>query len=289
MGKPRVLVFSAKGRDSLTADQCWQLESCSEVRYVTVLNPLADEEIISLCRDVDYIGLTRRTTKNFHSELINALPQLKGLSLYATGTEWVDQAALSRRQIQCRFLPDYSRDSVAEHTIGMLLTLSRRIHLSDRVAREDLPRSVSLRGWEVKSKTVGIVGMGRIGQRVAELLQGFGVGVVYFDIVRKNIDASIARGLDSQEQVLSQSDIVILCASMNRDSPTLIAETELNQMQAHAVLLNPGRAELVDREAILQALKMRRIAAYAIDDRIFAPAEIAQLEHGRLLQTGHTA
>ena len=257
--------------------------------YISVLNPLSDADLISYCSEAAFIGLTRRTTKNFHAGLIHALPHLKGISVYATGTEWIDVAALEQRHVCLKHLPDYSQDSVAEHTLGMLLTLSRRIHLSDRIAREDLPRTVSLRGWEIKAKTIGIIGMGRIGQRIAELLQAFGVHLLYYDIQEKSIPDSLVHACDSQAQLLSVSDVVILCASMNRDSPTIVGEDEFAQIKPNAIVLNPGRAELVDRAAVYSALQAKRIAGYALDDYVFSAAEVAQLEHGRLLQTGHTA
>ena len=289
MTSPLAIIFTAKGRDSLNEAQRQLIESCAEVEYVTTLQTLSDDEIIERCMKAHYIGLTRRTTKNFHAGLIAALPQLRGVSIYATGTEWIDEAALNRHHIAWRFLPDYSQESVAEHTLGMMLTLSRRLHLSDRIARGELPRSISLRGWEIRGKTIGIIGMGRIGQRIAELLQSFGVKLIAFDLVPEKIDSELAVVAASQANLLAAADIVILCASMNRDSPTIIGREQLALMQKHAVLLNPGRAELVSNQDLLAALKNKTIAGYAVDDSVFSQEQLAQIEHGRILQTGHTA
>jgi phosphoglycerate dehydrogenase-like enzyme len=169
MEKPNAIVFAAKGRESLSISQQSAIEKVAVVQYRAILSPLPDDQFIEICQTAEYIGLTRRACKDFHAGIIHNLPCLKGVSVYATGTEWMDVEELQTQQIAWRFLPDYSLTTVAEHAIGMLLTLSRRIHLSDRIAASELPSGISLRGWELSGKTVGIIGMGRIGSRIARL------------------------------------------------------------------------------------------------------------------------
>jgi phosphoglycerate dehydrogenase-like enzyme len=170
MADPEIIIFSAKGRDSLSESQQQAIEARSTVTYIANLSPLPDDQLIQLCQAANYIGLTRRTCTDFHAGIIRNLPHLKGLSVYATGIEWIDLAALQASNIALKSLPDYSCTTVAEHAIGMLLTLSRRIHLSDRKATSEISSNISLRGWELSGKKIGILGLGRIGSRIASLI-----------------------------------------------------------------------------------------------------------------------
>ena len=147
MADPEIIIFSAKGRDSLSPLQQKTVEAIASVRYIANLLPLSDDHLIKICQTANYIGLTRRTCLDFHAEIIRNLPNLKGLSVYTTGIEWIDLAELQACDIALKFLPDYSAITVAEHAIGLLLTLSRRIHLSDRKSRAEITHEVSLRGW----------------------------------------------------------------------------------------------------------------------------------------------
>jgi phosphoglycerate dehydrogenase-like enzyme len=131
--------------------------------------------------------------------------------------------------------------------------------------------------------------MGRIGQRVAQLLSAFGMTISYFDIQEKGIDEPEYHQARSLDALVANADVLILTASMDRASPVIIGQAEIAHMKPGAVLLNAGRAELVDKAAIYQALKEKQIAGYAVDDYVFSAEEAQTLEHGRLLQTGHTA
>ena len=287
--KPQVLIFSAKGRLSLSEHQALRLEHIANVRYETAVSCLADAELISLCSSTQYLGLTRRTTKNFHAEIIKKLPLLKGISIYATGTEWVDSQFLAAKKIELQFLESYCTLVVAEHSLAMLLNLSRRIHLSDRIARGDLPKTISLRGWELAGKKIGIIGMGNIGQRVALLAQAFGMEVAYYDPKPKFDHISAQFHRRDFKTLLSESDVLILAASMDRMEPTIISTPEIILMKSTVYIVNSGRAELVDRDAMLQALYTKKVQGYAVDDYVYAPEQVAALENGRLLQTGHSA
>ena len=284
-GKPTLTLFAARGRNSLTLEQAHRLESVADVTYVTVLAPLTDSALIAHCRNAQLIGLTRRTCRDFHAGLIGELPHLRGLAIYATGSEWIDTAALAARQIELRVLADYSAQTVAEHALAMLLALARRTHLSDRVVRGDLPANISLRGWEVHGKRIGIVGFGRIGERIARLLQAFDAEITYHDPGVADHSDFRAHPLDD---LLTTSDVVVLAASSERGRPPIIGAAEIAAMKHGAYLVNPARPQLVDATAVLQAIRARQLAGYAVDERVYSPEDLAMVESGRILQTGHT-
>jgi phosphoglycerate dehydrogenase-like enzyme len=285
MTAPEIVIFSAKGRASLSESQQQAIEAIAPVTYISNLTPLSDDRLVELCSSANYIGLTRRTCTDFHREIIRKLPQLKGLSVYATGTEWIDVAALQTHNIALKFLPDYSGITVAEHAIGLLLTFSRRIHLSDRKATGEIPQTVSLRGWELSGKKIGIVGLGRIGSRIAHLARAFGMEVSYSD---PNIEAHSEFRAVSFPELIQQSDIVMLAASLNRENPVMITAEILQAMKPGVYVINPARPALVDSQAMLAAIRSGQVAGYAVDDNVFSLDELQGVEPGRILQTGHT-
>ncbi len=281
--RPQVVLFSAKGRDSIPLAQQSRLDAVATVTYVANLVPMPEAQLIELCRSAHYIGLTRRTCRNLHADLIGQLPALRGLSIYATGTEWVDRAALARQSIALRHLVDYSAQTVAEHALAMLLSLSRRTHLSDRLALGEIAHTTSLRGWELQGKRIGVVGLGQIGLRIAKLADAFGMRVTYCDPA---VDAAFDRA--DFATVLAQSDVLMLAPSVNRAQPTIITEAALAQMRAEVYIVNPSRPELVDHAALLNAVRAGRVAGYAVDERVFSAAELDGVERGRILQTCHS-
>jgi phosphoglycerate dehydrogenase-like enzyme len=286
MTDPEVVIFSAQGRASLSASQQQTIEAISSVKYIANLSPLSDDQLIQLCHSASYVGLTRRTCTDFHRDIIQKLPQLKGLSVYATGIEWIDVPELQAHNISLKFLPDYSAITVAEHAIGLLLTLSRRIHLSDRKAHQEISFNISLRGWELSGKKIGILGLGRIGSRIAHLAKAFGMEVSYYD--PKIADHPQFQAV-SFEQLIQQSDVIMLAASLNREQPVIITNETLQAMQRGVYVINPARPALVDQPAMLSAIQAGKVSGYAVDDNPFSLAELQSVEIGRILQTGHTA
>lgn len=283
-GKPELVLFSARGRESLPDCLATRLESSAAVTYCPTLTALSDDEIVGQCADARVVALTRRACKDFHGGLVDRLPKLAGLAVFATGAEWLDTEALAKRRVQWRILPDYSTQTVAEHALGMLLALARRIHLSDRVVRAELPHTVSLRGWELAGKCVGIVGLGKIGLRIARLVSAFDAKAVYCDpeVATSEYEAV------PWERLLAESDVIVLAASVERGARPLIDGEGLARMKRGAYLINPSRPQLVDSEAALQAVLCGQLAGYGVDERVYSPAVLAGVEPGRILQTGHT-
>lgn len=280
---PHVVLFAAKGRDSIPVAQQSALEAIASVNYVANLSPMPDARLIDICHSADYIGLTRRTCRNMHADMIRQLPALRGLSIYATGTEWVDTQAMKEQGIALRHLADYSAQSVAEHAMGMLLGLSRRIHLSDRLALGQIPETTSLRGWELQGKRMGVIGLGQIGLRIAKLADAFGMRVSYCDPA---VDAAFPKS--DLDTLLRESEVLMLAASVDRERPAIITQAELDRMRPNVYIVNPSRPDLVDRSALLKAVRAGAVAGYAVDERVYAPAELEGVELGRILQTCHS-
>lgn len=279
-------VLSARGRESFSTAQLDALEAVAQLHVERVPERLPDADLVALCADADVVGLTRRATQDVHAGIIAALPRLRGLAIHSTGREWVDEEALQDGDILLASLPGYATRVVAEHTLGLLLSMSRRLHLSDRRARGEFGSDISLRGWELHGRTLGIIGMGRIGSEVARLAGAFGMRVVYFDTQAVATTAAEPLPLDA---VLANADVVVLACSLQRGRPAWFDAGLIERMRRGAVLLNPARPGLVDNGAVLAAMTRGHLAGYAVDDSVFDARQLASVEHGRILQSAHTA
>ena len=283
---PRMIVLTARGAASFSPGQLAELSRVSRLTVHEVLSRLNNKELISLCRDAELLGITRRATINIDEELISGMPYLRGIAIHASGYDWIDLEALGRRNIALAILPDYSTQTVAEHTWGMILTMSRRLHLSDRVANGELPSYISLRGWELAGKTLGIIGFGRIGQAAARAAKAFSMRVIYYDKQDIISDSGIAVDFD---EALSSADVMVLACSHERGASPVIDSSAIAKIKQGAYLINPARPALVDHDAVFQAIKDKRLSGYAVDDKVFTREQLADIEPGRIFQTGHTA
>ena len=283
--KVNCIIISASGTKTFTQEQLRRLNNTADVHFHAQPDSIDTDKFVSLVKEFDYVGLTRRPLKNLDQDLLSQLPCLKGLAIYSTGYEWVDTAYLKGKGIVLSYLPDYSTITVAEHTIGMLLSLSRRFQLSNDYACQRIDRSISLRGFELYGKTVGIIGYGRIGKRVAELLKPFGVTLLWYDIEKKSDDDLCYSSFDT---LIQKADIIIITASKKRDAEPVIGYNEISSMKHGVVIVNSSRADLVDNNAMVSALISKKVFSYAVDD-IVPALKNENIEPGRVFETSHTA
>ena len=196
-------------------------------------------------------------------------PQLKVISNMAAGTDNIDVAAAEKRGVSVANTPDVLTETVAEHAVGMLLVLSRRIVEGDWFVRKGKYKGWKpdlLLGQELRGKTLGIVGYGRIGCRTAEILQkGFGMKVVYHDIKGSGVHEACGAKKISLQELLEQSDAVSLHVPMLSSTRHLISKKELKAMKKTAYLVNTSRGPVVDEKALVASLERNEIAGAALD------------------------
>jgi phosphoglycerate dehydrogenase-like enzyme len=285
--RPRASIITASGAATFTAAQRARLEKAAETHFHRRTLPLAPAELDELAAGATVLAVTPRSVPRLGPSIIERLPDsLRGIAVFATGVDFVDLEALERREIAMANLPDYSAASVAEHTTGLLLTMSRRIHLSrDRVLGR-VPAGTSVRGWELAGKTIGIVGVGRIGLRVARLAQALGMRVVAAD-TQSPEEGVVTCDLD---ELLAEAHVVSLHLPHDYDGRPLLRRPELASMRPGAFLLNTSRAALVDEEAVVALVASGHLGGYAVDDRLSDRSAADPLvAQGRILETGHTA
>ncbi len=168
-----------------------------------------NQENLAQAKDADIISIF--TSSQVTEEALRQMPKLKGIAIRATGFDNVDVQAAKDHGVMVSNVPTYGENTVAEHTFGLMLNLSRKIYKSIQNVKELGFTSDHLRGFDLKGKTLGIVGLGHIGQHVARIANGFEMNVLGFDV---NEDKKLAKELGfmyaSLEDVLGKSDIITL-------------------------------------------------------------------------------
>ena len=230
----------------------------NNIEYIT--NPhgrkLTGDEVVALAKDAD--GLIAGT-EPLNQDTLERLSSLKVISRCGAGLDNVDLEKASSMEIKVFNTPFGPTLAVAELTVGLILNLLRKINLMDRELRSGIWKKRM--GNLLSGKNVGIIGFGRIGQKVAELLNPIGARIAYHDL-----DASIqTTPYMKLEELLAWADIITLHCSGATDNKPLIGMEQLDQMHPESLLLNLARGGLVDEEALMSALSSRRLAGAALD------------------------
>lgn len=224
------------------------------------------QELIAGVQDAD--ALLCLLTDSIDREVMDAAPRLKVISNYAVGYNNIDVAYATQKGIRVCNTPGVLTETTADLTWALILAAARRIPESDSYTREGL-----FRGWEpllmlgqdVFGKTLGILGMGRIGQAVSRRALGFGMKIIYYS---PETDPSTldfpAEKVDFATLIL-QSDILSLHAPLTDETRHMIGKAELKMMKSSAILINTARGPLVDEMALIDALREGQIFAAGLD------------------------
>ena len=209
-------------------------------------------------------------------EVLSQLPRLKYIGVLATGYNVVDVKAATKRGIVVTNIPAYSTESVAQMTFAHILNITNRIGHYARQSREGRWSSNpdfcywDTQLWELSGKTIGIVGLGNIGMRVATIARYFGMDV--FAFTSKN-SADLPEGIQKTtlDGLFAVSDIVSLHCPLTADTRHLINRESLEKMKEGSILINTGRGPLVDEEAVADALASGHLGGYGADVMIDEP------------------
>lgn len=224
------------------------------------------EEARERTRDADVIILNKT---EINEQSIGEADKLKLVCVTATGTNNLDKAYLAERGIEWRNVAGYSTESVAQHTFALLFYLMEKLRYYDDYVKNENYVNDSMfthfdhRFNELSGKTWGIIGLGNIGCRVADIAKCFGCRVIYFSTSGKNNQKGYNRV--SFDKLLEQSDIVSVHAPLTDDTLGLMNREAFARMKPSAVFLNLGRGPIVDEAALTEALNTGMIAAAGLD------------------------
>lgn len=188
------------------------------------------------------------------------------VALRCTGFNRVDLAAAKELGLPVTRVPNYSPYSVAEHTIALLLALNRKLHRSFSRVRDLNFSLAGLDGFDLHGKTAGVLGTGKIGRIVAEILKGFGMRVLAFDAFPDPTWAS-QRGIafTDAHTLARESDVLTLHVPLTPETKHIVRRETIALMKPGAILVNVSRGKLIDTAALIQALKDRRLGGVALD------------------------
>ena len=239
-----------------------RLRAAGELRIYTDL-PRSRAELLRRL-DGTTVAIDLRSSTLFDEAVLAALPELRLISVVGTGTDNIDLAAAGRHGVAVCNAPGANARSVAEHATALMFAVARHIPLSDREMRAGQWRHHV--GPELEGKTLGVIGLGNIGQQVARMGNGLGMRVIAWSFTRDESRAQACGAeLAERDELLRRADVISLNIPATPESRGMIGAPELALMQPGAILINTGRGALVDEAALLDALRSRRLAGAGLD------------------------
>ncbi len=282
--KPVVLLYESIHPDGLAV-----LKEKAEVRYAP---GWSEEEVLPIIGDV--AGIIIRANGQITRRLMENAPCLKVVGRHGVGLDNVDVAAATELGITVVNTPEANAEAVAEHTLGLMIALSKRIGEGDRALRAgNWDARYTLIGHELRGCTLGVIGCGRIGSRVAHMAHAaFDMQVVYHDVIAyPKLEAELGAERVELEKLLRRSDVVTLHVPLTPATQGLIGEKELALMKPTAFLINTSRGPVVDEAALVEALRSGQIAGAGLD--VYSteplPADSPLLSMENVLFTPHMA
>ena len=199
--------------------------------------------------------------------VLDAFPNLKLIATRSTGFDHIDLKACKKRGILAANVPSYGEDTVAEYTFGLILSVTRKICQGyDRIRETGSFSKEGLRGIDLKRKTIGVIGTGRIGRNVIQIAKGFEMRIIAFDTnPDKQFAAQMGFEYLSQADVFAQSDILTLHVPYNKHTHYLVNANNIAKIKKGAYLINTSRGGIVETAALVGALKTGHLAGAALD------------------------
>ncbi len=232
-------------------DHHWQFQPAS-IGQGTI-NPEA--EVIS-------VFVTSKVTAEFMTQM----PRLRLIATRSTGFDHIDLAYAAAHDITVLNVPSYGENTVAEHAFTLLLALARHLPASLEATKDGIYAPINFTGFDLKGRTLGVIGMGRIGQHSARIGRGFEMNVIASD-VHENPDTAAEIGFSyvTFDELIAQADVITLHAPLTPENTHLINAATLSRMKRGVVILNTARGELVDSRDLIAALESGQVAAAGLD------------------------
>lgn len=220
------------------------------------------EEALSVL--ADYQVLVIRSKFKIDKEIIDAAPALKFICRAGAGMDNIDEAYAQSKNIVCINAPEGNRDAVAEHAMGMLLSLMNNFRKADTEIRNGIWDREDSRGYELAGKTVALIGYGNMGQCFAKRLSGFDVKIIAYDKYKTGFSSAYVQEV-SMEQVVKLADVLSLHIPLTKETRNLVDEEYLFHFKKPIFLINTARGEIVNTQSILRAIKTKKVLGAGLD------------------------
>ena len=239
----------------------------------------------------DYDAIIIRSATKLSADLIERAERLKVIGRAGVGVDNVDVAAASKRGILVANAPESTVISAAEHTLGLLLALTREIPQAHGVLKDGRWERSSFAGLELADKTLGLIGFGRIGQQVARRARGFEMHVRAFDpyVAPERFRELGVERVETLDDLLGDADFVSLHATLTPETRDLLGRDQLARMKDGVRIVNVARGELLDEEALVEALESGKVAGAALDVFSEEPYSGPLLQLPNVVVTPHLA
>ncbi|WP_280244824.1 hydroxyacid dehydrogenase [Nocardia abscessus] len=245
----------------------WEHTACLRLHpeHELICSPVPlDTHTAAEAADADVLSTFIRS--RLDADVLERFPKLQLVATRSTGYDHIDLGYCAAHGITVSNVPDYGDSTVAEHVFALILCLARHlVDAAERTRRSGFSQA-GLRGFELRGKTLGVIGTGRIGRRVIEIAGGFGMAVVATDL---HPDHTLAEGLGFRyadlDHTLAAADILTLHVPATTDTVHLISDREFDLMKAGAVLINTARGHIVDVAALIRALTSGKVKAAGLD------------------------
>jgi D-lactate dehydrogenase len=257
----KVSIFSTKSYDR----QFFTAANTQHQHELTFLEPRLDRQTACLATNATAVCVfvNDEVDKNTLEFLADRGVNL--IALRCAGYNNVDVTAAKALGIKIVRVPAYSPYAVAEHAVGLILTLNRKLHRAYNRVREGNFSLEGLLGFDLHGRTIGIIGTGKIGRVVAQIMTGFGCKVLAYDLHHNSECENIGVEYVDLLQLFARSDIVTLHCPLTPETYHLVNEEAISKMKPQAMLINTGRGALIDTKAIIVALKSGQIGALGLD------------------------
>jgi len=269
--------------DSLAPEALDELKSIPDFE-VTLKTGMDEGELVKTIPDFN-AAVVRGATK-MTKNVIDAASNLELIVRAGIGLDNIDVAAAKGKGIQVANTPAATSISVAEHTFGLMLAAVRNHGKANLSMKEHKWEKKTLSGTELYGKTLGIIGIGRIGQEVAKRAIAFGMRVIAYDIIE--VETSLDVEQVSMDELLSQADIITFHLPLTEKTKHMISDEEFEKMKAGVILINASRGGTVDENALLRALESEKVRAAALD--VFEkepPDDFSLIDHPNVIATPH--
>lgn len=263
MSKPRIYITRKLPEETINAfsDQfdvkMWEKEG----------EPVPREVLLEEIKLAD--GLLCMLSDQVDKALLNEASQLKIVANLAVGYDNINLHAAKQSGVMVTNTPDVLTETTADLTFALLMTTARRIVEANRYIQKDLWEHWSpylLAGSDIHHRTIGIVGMGRIGEAVARRAKGFGMPILYHNRSRKyEVEEELQASYVTFDQLLSEADFVVSLVPLTKQTAGIFNHNAFNKMKSTAIFINVSRGGTVDEQALLEALKSKQIKAAGLD------------------------
>ncbi len=265
-----------------------ELKVLGEVDIIDAKN-LSENDAIEKIPETEILICGSSGFRKIGKTMINGLKKLRFISVFGVGVDWIDISETTKRNIVVSIAKGCNSEAVAEHTWGMILNLSKRISESERDTRNKGQVNVfNYQGLEVYKKTIGIIGLGDIGQSIARIANGFEMKILGTSKSMKSVSGIETVSLDV---LLKSSDIVTLCLPLNKETENIIDIEEVQKMKKHVIVINCSREKLVNKKAILKGIADGKVFGYGVETDIFEKisADDGYFKYPQVLLTPHNA